>query len=99
MNADDLADVLSKIGYAISVVVGNMATFFLGPLPKFLLRLGIPYLIIFAVLLITSIIFSLTGFIVMINPLSVIIAIAIIALLLLMAFSMKKGGQNYDTNE
>lgn len=99
MNTDDLTEALSKIGYVISIVVGNMATFFLGPLPKFLLRLGIPYFIILTVLLVVSFIFSFTGFITMVKPLSIVIAIAIIAMLMLMAFSFKKGGQKYDTNE
>ena len=99
MNSEDFMEALEKIGYVISIVVGNIATFFLGPLPKFLLRLGLPYLILLGALLVVSFIFSFTGFIVMIKPLSIIIAILIIALMMVMAITFKKGGQKYDTNE
>lgn len=96
---EDFEEALSKIGYGISVIVGNIAEFFLGPLPKFLLRLGVPYLMLLGISLCATFIFRIAGFITMVNPISIIIAMGIVAILMVMSISLRKGGQKYDTNE
>ena len=96
---EDFEEALSKIGYGISVIVGNIAEFFLGPLPKFLLRLGVPYLMLLGISLCAAFIFRIAGFITMVNPISIIIAMGIVAILMVMSISLRKGGQKYDTNE
>ena len=96
---EDFTEALEKIGDLIAMIVGNIAEFFLGPLPKFLLRMGIPYLCILSVCLIASVIFRFTGFIVMISPISILIAMSIIGLLLLISVLSRKGGTTDDTDE
>lgn len=96
---NDLTEALSMIGRVIGAVVGNIAEFFMGPLPKYLLRLGIPYLILLGVALVASAIFSLTGFITLVSPISILIALVIVGILMLMAFLFKRGGQHYDSNQ
>lgn len=96
---DYVEDIFTKIGELISIVVGNIAQFILGPLPRFVLRLGLPYLVLLGVTLITSVIFSLFGFTVMVSPISTLVAIAIISILMLMAFIFRKGGERNDTDE
>lgn len=99
LNMDDLTKALEKIGMLIAVVVGNIAEFFLGPLPKFLLRLGVPYVILLGLCLITSVIFRLTGFITMLNPISILIAMALIGMMLIISIISRKGGTSNDTDE
>lgn len=94
-----IEQLLNKIGEIISIIVGNIAQFFLGPLPRFLLRLGVPYAILLGLTLVSSITFKLIGFTTMVPPLSAIIAMAIVGVLLFVAFIFKKGGQRYDNDE
>lgn len=96
---DDLTEALEKIGGVIAMVVGNIAEFFLGPLPRFMLRLGLPYIILLGICLGASLIFTLTGFITMVKPVSILIAMAIIGMLLLISLISKKGGKPDDTDE
>lgn len=96
---EQLSGVLDLFGSLISKLVGSIAEFFLGPLPKFLLRLGIPYVCIFGVLAVINIIFRLTGFLVFIGIVDIAIAAGLILFLLLLSVLFKKGGHHYDTYE
>lgn len=91
-----IEEAFKMIGKATSIVVGNIAQFFLGPLPRFLLRLGVPYLILLSVTLISSLLFSIFDFTVMIPPLSIGIAMALILALLLVSYIFKKGGKKHE---
>ena len=88
-----IEEALKMLGKATSIVVGNVAQFFLGPLPRFLLRLGIPYIILLTITLIASLLFTVLDFTVMVPPLSIGIAIALILALLLVSYLFKKGGK------
>ena len=96
---EQLNKVLDLFGSLISRLVGSIAEFFLGPLPKFLLRLSIPYVAIFGVLAIVNIISKVFGFVCFVGLLDLGIASALILVMLLVSVLFRKGGHQYDMYE